>query len=160
MANPQYENMILTSVISSALNTRLACLLQIESIMDNDATSMRIREEFLVLRGELLTAADWYCPPVVDPSPMDLMQKQFYLLKKEQLALAKELKREVLKEKELAKIKLPLHQKLYKSYIDVKYLEEDVREEALVGAPAPWMSSMGPGTHLSAPIPCTTSLQW
>ena len=45
-----------------------------------------------------------------------------------------------MREKELAKIKLPLHKKLYKSYIAVKHLKEDVKEEALVGAPADWES--------------------
>ena len=42
---------------------------------------------------------------------------------------------DVLQKKELDKIKLPLHKKLYNSYIAVKHLLEDVKEEALVGAP-------------------------
>ena len=82
MAVNQYDNMNLTSVISSALHTRLARLLLIEGITDNDGISMRIWEEFLALRSELLTAAVWYCPPVVEASPMDLVQKQSYLMKK------------------------------------------------------------------------------
>ena len=101
----------LAGLISAALHTRLARVLLIEGVVDDDATSMRIWEEFLALRSELLTAAVFYCPPAVELSPMDVVNKQMLQMKKENLAQAKENKRNLLREKELAKIKLPLHEK-------------------------------------------------
>ena len=55
------------------------------------------------------------------------------MMKRENLALAKENKRDVQRKKALDK-------KLFNSYIAVKHLEEDVREEAIFGAPADWES--------------------
>ena len=57
------------------------------------------------------------------------------MVRKENRALARHYKGDVLHKKELDKRKLPLHKKLYNSYIAVKHLLEDVKEEALVGAP-------------------------
>ena len=62
------------------------------------------------------------------------------LVRKENRALAKDNERDVLSKKALDKIKLPLYKKIYNSYSAVKHLEEDVKEEAIVGAPADWES--------------------
>ena len=79
--------------------------------------------------------------PVPVSSPVEVaLRREMMLVRKENRALAKDNKRDVLRKKALDKIKLPLHKKLYNSYIAVKHLKEDVKEEAIVGAPTDWES--------------------
>ena len=64
----------------------------------------------------------------------------------------------MLHKKELDKIKLPLHKKLYNSHIAEKHLLEDVKEEALVGAPSDWESLGDTDSGDWAPDQCSFTL--
>ena len=99
-------------------------------------------------------------PPVPVMTPTELrLTKEMMLVRKENRALARNNKCDVLRKKELDKMKLPLHKKLYNSYIAVKHLLEDVKEEALVGAPTSDWERLGDiESGVWAPDQCSFTL--
>ena len=77
-------------------------MLLIDGVVDNNQISLRIREEFQALRSNLLAAV---VPPEEETSPVEVaLRREMYLMKRENLALAKENKRDVQRKKELDKI--------------------------------------------------------
>ena len=70
---------------------------------------------------------------------MDLrIDREMAKLRKENKILNRKNERDIVRKKELERYKSPLHKKLHNCYAAVKHLLEDVREEALVGAPSEW----------------------
>ena len=59
-------------------------------------------------------------------------------LRRENRILNRKNKRNIKRKKDLDHIKSPMHRKLHNCYEAVKFLVEDVREEALQGAPSDW----------------------
>ena len=78
--------------------------------------------------------------PLVSPAvEMELrINREMYKLRKENRILNRKNERNIIRKKELERLKSPLHKKLHNCYAAVKHLLEDVREEALVGAPSEW----------------------
>ena len=75
--------------------------------------------------------------PLISPEvEMEIrINRELYNLRKENRVLNRKNERDILRKKEINRLKSPLHKKLHNSYTAVKHLLEDVREEALVGAP-------------------------
>ena len=100
--NMEFNDNKLTGMISSAVNTRLARVLLIEGVVGNDQISLRIQEEFQALRSNLLAGI---APPVEEgamalpvSSPVEVaLRREMLLMRKENKALAKENKRDVLR---------------------------------------------------------------
>ena len=59
-------------------------------------------------------------------------------LRRENRILNRKNERNIKRKKDLENIKSPMHKKLHNCYEAVKFLVEDVREEALQGAPSEW----------------------
>ena len=59
-------------------------------------------------------------------------------LRRENRILNRKNERNIKRKKDLENIKSPMHKKLHNCYEAVKFLVEDVREEALQGAPSDW----------------------
>ena len=78
--------------------------------------------------------------PLVSPAvEMELrINREMYKLRKENRVLNRKNERNIIRKKEIERLKSPMHKKLHNCYAAVKHLLEDVREEALVGAPAEW----------------------
>ena len=137
------NNAELTSLVSSAINSRMAVVIALSGIVENAALVLRVQAEFVGLKDQFLSAlggdgapAQELPPPVPLMTPTELrITKELNEVRKENRVLNKKNARDVLRKKELDNIKSPLHKKLYNSYTAVKHLLEDVKEEALVGAP-------------------------
>ena len=155
----------LTGMISLAVNTRMALVISLEGVVGNEPLVLRIQQEFQGLRSDLLAGIApqgeeaALPPPVPVSSPVELaLRREIMLVRKANRALAKDNKCDVLRKKALDKIKLPLHKKLYNSYIAVKHLLEDVKEEAIIGAPTDWESLGDADMGDWAPDQCSFTL--
>ena len=173
MDNVEMNNQELSSLISSAIDTRMALVISLDGIVGNASLVLRVQAEFVGLKDQFLSAlaapqgegaapvpAPVFPPPVPVMTPTELrLTKEMMLVRKENHALAKNNKRDVLRKKERDKMKLPLHKKLYNSYIAVKHLLEDVKEEALVGAPSSDWERLGDiESGVWAPDQCSFTL--
>ena len=144
MGENELNNAELTSLVSSGIDTRMALVITLPGIVENASLVLRVQAEFVGLKDQFLAAlggegaapAQEFPPPVPVMTPTELrLTKEMMAVRKENRVLNRKNSRDVLRKKELDKIKSPLHKKLYNSYTAVKHLLEDVKEEALVGAP-------------------------
>ena len=70
---------------------------------------------------------------------MDLrIDREVTKLRRENKILNRKNERDIKRKRHLENVKSPLHKKLHNCYAAVKHLLEDVREEALLGAPSEW----------------------
>ena len=155
----------LTNQMTSAILSKLAIVVALPEIVGNEPLVLRIQSEFAGLKAIFLAAVA--PPPEVaagapvvavagvvpgpavgfpDPVPlvspaveMELcINHEMYKLRKENRVLNQKNERNIIRKKEIERLKSPMHKKLHNCYAAVKHLLEDVREEALVGAPADW----------------------
>ena len=74
---------------------------------------------------------------------VEALQKEICLLKKTQRCAVTDTRQVMEGVKTLSTATNIMLKKLLKSYMEVKYLAEDIREEVLEGAPGPWVEGLG-----------------